>query len=64
VEKAGYKGVKCGAAQVSERHANFIINTGKASAQDVRKLMQQIQDKVFEKFGVQLEPEIKLVGEW
>ena len=35
-----------------------------ATAQDVRQLMQQIQDKVFEKFGVRLEPEIKLVGEW
>ncbi|OGR90979.1 MAG: UDP-N-acetylenolpyruvoylglucosamine reductase [Elusimicrobia bacterium RIFCSPLOWO2_01_FULL_59_12] len=64
VDKAGFKGVRCGGAQVSERHANFIINTGRATAQDVRQLMQQVQDKVFEKFGVKLEPEIKLVGEW
>jgi len=64
VEKAGFKGLRCGGAQVSERHANFILNTGGASAHDVRQLMQQIQDKVFEKFGVKLEPEIKLVGEW
>jgi UDP-N-acetylmuramate dehydrogenase len=64
VEQSGFKGVRCGGAQVSERHANFIINTGQAMARDVRQLMQQIQDKVFEKFGVRLEPEIKLVGEW
>jgi UDP-N-acetylmuramate dehydrogenase len=64
VEKAGFKGSRCGGAQVSERHANFIINAGGATAQDVRTVMQQIQEKVFEKFGVQLEPEIKLVGEW
>jgi UDP-N-acetylmuramate dehydrogenase len=64
VEKAGFKGVRCGGAQVSERHANFIINDRHAKAQDVRQLMKQIQDKVFEKFGIKLEPEIKLVGEW
>jgi UDP-N-acetylmuramate dehydrogenase len=64
VEKSGFKGLRVGGAQVSERHANFIINTGQAKAADVRELMQQIQDKVFEKFSVRLEPEIKLVGEW
>ena len=64
VEKAGLKGVRCGGAHVSERHANFIINDRQAKAQDVRQLMQQIQDKVFEKFGVRLEPEIKMAGEW
>ena len=64
VDQAGFKGKRCGGARVSERHANFIINEKQATAQDVRALMQQIQDKVFEKFGVQLEPEIKLVGEW
>jgi UDP-N-acetylmuramate dehydrogenase len=64
VEKSGMKGVRCGGAQVSERHANFIVNSQKACAQDVRQLVQQIQEKVQEKFGVRLEPEIKMVGEW
>ena len=53
-----------GGAQVSERHANFIINEKQAKAQDVWQLMQQIQTQVFEKFGIRLEPEIKRVGEW
>jgi UDP-N-acetylmuramate dehydrogenase len=64
VEKAGFKGMRCGGALVSERHANFIVNEKGATARDVRQLMQQIQQGVFEKFGVQLEPEIKLVGQW
>lgn len=64
VDQAGFKGVRCGGAQVSERHANFIINENHAKAQDVRQLMKQIQDKVFEKFSIKLEPEIKMVGEW
>jgi UDP-N-acetylmuramate dehydrogenase len=64
VDQAGFKGVRCGGAQVSERHANFIINEDNAAARDVRLLMQQIQDKVFEKFSVRLQPEIKIVGDW
>ncbi len=64
VEQAGFKGMRWGGAQVSERHANFIINEHHAKAQDVRELMKKIQDKVFEKFSIKLEPEIKLVGEW
>jgi UDP-N-acetylmuramate dehydrogenase len=64
VEKAGFKGQRQGGAQVSERHANFIINQNHATAQDVQDLIRRIQQKVFENFGVKLEPEIKLVGEW
>ncbi len=64
IEKAGLKGKTVGGARVSERHANFIINEGKATAQDVRELMRQIQEKVLEQFKVRLEPEVKLVGEW
>ena len=64
IENVGLKGAKQGAAQVSERHANFIINTGHATAADVRTLMDLMQKQVFEKFQIRLEPEIKLVGEW
>ena len=64
VEQVGLKGAKQGAAQISERHANFIINTGRATAADVRALMDRMQQQVFEKFQIRLEPEIKLVGEW
>jgi UDP-N-acetylmuramate dehydrogenase len=64
IEKAGFKGVTAGGARVSERHANFIINENKATANDVRTLMTRIQEKVLKEFNVRLEPEVKLVGEW
>ena len=50
-----------GGAQVSEKHAGFIINKGGASAEDVKSLIKIIQDTVFEKFGVKLETEIKII---
>ncbi len=59
IERAGLKGVKIGGAQVSKKHANFIINTGKAEASDVMKLICLIRKKVWDKFMVKLEPEIK-----
>jgi UDP-N-acetylmuramate dehydrogenase len=64
IEKAGFKGMAVGGARVSERHANFIINENKATARDVRELIQRIQDKVLSEFHVRLEREVKLVGEW
>ena len=64
IEKAGLKGFKQGSAQVSEKHANFIVNTGGASAQEVHALIQIIQKKVFEEFSVRLEPEVRYMGEW
>lgn len=64
IEKAGFKKLLVGGARVSERHANFIINENKATAQDVRTLMTRIQEKVLKEFNVHLEPEVKLVGEW
>ncbi|MCF6095990.1 UDP-N-acetylmuramate dehydrogenase [Thermovorax subterraneus] len=63
IEKAGLKGYRVGDAMVSELHAGFIVNTGNASAQDVLSLIQIIQNKVKEEFGILLEPEIKVVGE-
>ena len=64
IEAAGFKGQTQGRAQVSEQHANFIINTGGASATDVRLLMDQIQRTVWEKNNIWLEPEVRLIGDW
>jgi len=63
IEKAGLKGVKYGGAYISEKHANFIINRGRAKAKDVIYLVRKIKDKVKEKFGINLELEIKIVGD-
>ena len=64
LEDAGAKGMQFGGARVSSRHANWIENTGSASASDVLELMTRLQSLVTEKLGVTLEPEIELVGEW
>lgn len=63
IDQAGLKGESVGDAQVSSRHANFIINKGKASAQDVLKLIALIKTKVAKKFKINLEEEIIFVGE-
>lgn len=62
IEKAGLKGAAVGDAEVSERHANFIVNKGGAKAGDVIRLMEMVQVRVFEVYGVRLEPEIKIIG--
>ncbi len=62
IEQAGLKGISLGGAQVSEQHAGFIINTGNASCNDVLELIALIQSRVFDKSGIMLEPEIKLIG--
>ncbi len=64
IEAAGLKGLVCGQAQVSERHANFIVNKGGATATDVKQLMDRVQHAVWEKYQISLEPEVRLVGEW
>lgn len=61
LEEAGCKGMRVGDAQVSDKHANFIVNLGEAKAHDVIKLITRMQSLVFRKFKVRLEPEIKLV---
>jgi len=63
IESAGLKGYRIGDAQVSERHANFIVNTGNASAEDVIRLIDYIKHVVLEKKGIVLETEIHIVGE-
>lgn len=62
IEECGLKGLKCGDAQISEKHANFIINTGEAKASDVLNLIKTAQNKVKEKFGIDLETEIKVIN--
>ncbi len=64
IEQAGLKGRRIGDAQVSEQHANFVMNVGDATAADVRALMELIQRTVWDSFAQQLEPEIELVGDW
>jgi UDP-N-acetylmuramate dehydrogenase len=62
IEKAGLKGKSIGGATISTRHANFIVNTGGASADDIISLMNLARDRVREETGIVLEPEIKVVG--
>ncbi|MDR2694206.1 MAG: UDP-N-acetylmuramate dehydrogenase [Chitinispirillales bacterium] len=64
VESCGLKGFRLGMAEVSEKHANFIINTGSAKAEDVRALIRRVQQAVFEKHGILLEPEVIFLGEF
>jgi UDP-N-acetylmuramate dehydrogenase len=64
IEAAGLKGARFGGARISEVHANFFINHGEASAADVYNLIQQARQAVYEQFGVKLELEIEIVGEW
>ena len=63
IEAAGLKGCREGQAVVSERHANFIVNTGSATAVDVERLMEKIQQQVKDKFDVLLQPEVHIIGE-
>jgi UDP-N-acetylmuramate dehydrogenase len=62
IEAAGLKGFTIGGAQVSPMHANYFVNTGTATAADVRRLIEHVQKDVQDKFGVRLEPEVKLIG--
>jgi len=61
IDESGLKGCTVGGAQVSEKHAGFVINTGNASAQDVLDLMKHIQQKVWDDHAVMLEPEVKIL---
>jgi UDP-N-acetylmuramate dehydrogenase len=63
IEEAGLKGVRIGQAMVSDRHANFIINLGRAKAEEVICLMEIVEKKVYEEKGISLEREVKVVGE-
>ena len=62
IQDAGLKGLSVGGAQVSQLHSGFIINTGGATATDILQLMQIVQARVQEQFGVLLEPEVRIIG--
>ena len=63
IEDCGLKGRRIGGAQVSEKHANFIINTGQATAQDIENLIRLVQEQVYNKHKITLETEVHIIGE-
>ncbi|MBW2369365.1 MAG: UDP-N-acetylmuramate dehydrogenase [Deltaproteobacteria bacterium] len=63
IENAGLKGRCIGGAMISGKHANFIVNSDNATANDIMRLMNMVQEAVFKKFHVKLEPEVQIVGE-
>ena len=63
IEVAGLKGLSRGGAQVSEKHANYIINTGTATATDIEALINEVQGRVEQAHGIRLEKEVHIVGE-
>ncbi len=64
IEEAGCKGLSVGDAQISEKHAGFLINKGHATAAQIRSLMREVERRVYESSGVRLTPEVELIGEW
>lgn len=63
IEETGCKGMKVGGAEVSCKHANFIVNTGEATAADIIKLIEQVKEMVKKECGLELQPEVKIIGE-
>ena len=62
IEEAGLKGTRIGGAEVSEVHANFIVNTGAATTADIIKLMELVRERVWAAHQVWLEPEVNFIG--
>ena len=62
IDEAGLKGLTVGGAQVSEKHAGFVINRGGATEADVLALMRQVQQRVYDRSGIRLEPEVRILG--
>jgi UDP-N-acetylmuramate dehydrogenase len=63
IDELGFKGQRVGGALVSDIHANFIVNTGSATAEDVLQLIEMIQDRARKERGIELETELVIVGE-
>ena len=63
IDMAGLKGYKIGGAEVSTKHAGFVVNTGGATAEDVLKLTEYIKQKIYNEFGKEIDLEIQVVGE-
>ena len=64
IESSGLKGTKIGGAEVSEKHAGFIINSGDATSRDIYELIKYVQKVVYEKHGVKMEPEVRFIGDF
>jgi UDP-N-acetylmuramate dehydrogenase len=64
IEQVGLKGYQIGDAQVAQRHANFIVNCGKANSRDIFQLIRYVQAKVEQEWAITLQPEVKLLGEF
>ena len=60
IDQCGLKGYRVGDAAISEKHAGFAVNLGQASADDVKRLLRQVSDIVFENSGIRLEPEVRI----
>jgi UDP-N-acetylmuramate dehydrogenase len=63
IEESGLKGFKVGGAQISLKHAGFVVNAGGATAEDVLQLIKEVQKRVYERHGVKLFPEVRMIGE-
>jgi UDP-N-acetylmuramate dehydrogenase len=63
IEQCGLKGRRIGGAQVSEKHANFIVNTGNATAADIENLIDEVRATVLQQTGIRLHPEVRIIGE-
>lgn len=63
IDESGLKGYSIGGAEVSTKHAGFIVNKGKATAKDIIDLIKYVQKEIYQKFGEKIEPEIKIIGE-
>jgi UDP-N-acetylmuramate dehydrogenase len=63
IEEAGLKGMRIGDAQISEKHGNFIVNRGEATAEEIIRLIEKIQKRVFKMTGYALETEVRIIGE-
>jgi len=64
IETAGLKGFQVGNAHISEQHANFFVSDGDTTAEDIRSLIAEAWNSVREQFGVEMELEVELVGDW
>ncbi len=63
IEEAGLKGFSIGGAQVSEKHCGFVVNTGKATTDDILSLINSVKERVYQNSGIMLEPEVRFLGE-
>ena len=63
IDDSGLRGYSVGKAQVSPKHSGFVVNNGGAKASDVLKLIEDVSDVVMDKYGVKLEPEVRIIGE-